>query len=462
MARLKKLNLKNYAAPRGYSYPNIQGNNGRQPSFSMSAGGIPASPPGLTPPVLTLTSASPTARSFVTPPASPPNLTVNTANLEMSSPTLSTTSSRATSATSAESTPVQTPVQDNDSDDHDDKKGWKADVDAKEKEILTWSLSMEHGHFATTLLPSESTVPSSSSPTIPISIPGGETGQRGGYPYTSYPYPGNTAAAAAAVPTEMASSPPFSDLGRSEHMKRGVYWDWGSAAANVALRGEESKVDDSWLNHQSSRSSGVLNPPQRRRHSQQSRASASSSSTSSSSGSGSDSNKSSKPAAAVPFPRVSSPLISSSSSTPTPSSPVPPKTSSPVPLKLNLPTRSFNSPPPPPPAAAGDDDNVVVQSPYPRRGLRSQPPPPPQQQQRKYGGRHYPLPLPSPPVGMEGAAAASSDDIYQALVREWCFAQGPGPVVVGSVGMSGLASSSSGQTTPVFLPRLASPLSEGE
>ena len=94
LARLKKLNLKNYAAPRRYASP---------------------------------TSGSPVA----------PNLSVNT-TLEVSSPTLS-----ATSLASTDSTPLQTPTLD------DEEEGWKINHEEQE-EGVTWSLHTESDHFSTT------------------------------------------------------------------------------------------------------------------------------------------------------------------------------------------------------------------------------------------------------------------------------------------------------------------------
>ena len=137
LARLKKLNLKNYAAPRGYT---------RRISSTTET---PSSPtPKLTPPVLTITSGSPTTTSFTRPfgsSRSPPNLSVNTS--ELSSPTLSTTT---TGSASADSTPVQTP-QGNESDG---EESWIVGG-GEEEESLRWGLVMENGHFATMLIRSQ-------------------------------------------------------------------------------------------------------------------------------------------------------------------------------------------------------------------------------------------------------------------------------------------------------------------
>jgi hypothetical protein len=274
LARLKKLNLKNYAAPSGYTY-----NNGQT----------------TTPPELKFTNPTPTAPAFVVDPSPP------------TSPT---------TTTSTDSTPVQTPTPD---DEEDDK--------------LTWSLCLENGQYATTLMPSSSPPPSSS--TTPIASP---------IPVSIPP----------TYPSEMGTSPPFSDLGGGG--RGSVYWDWGSR-----LRGGELST------------SGGLMPPQRKRECE--------SPSSSSSGSGNDSN-----------PIV--PPTTTTTTTP------PPLKQKPTPPKLNLPPSTFSSPTASP---------SHVQSPNPSR---------PHRHRRYY--HQQPRSHSPPPAG-----GGDSDAIYEALVREWCFAQGP-------------------------------------
>ena len=359
--------MKNYAAPRGYGY-------GQSP---------PATPP---PPVLTLTSASPTTSSFVPPSGSrsPPNLTLNT-TLEMSSPT-----------TSRDSTPVQTPQE----DDDDGEEGWT--VGGEEEESLRWSLGMENGHFATTLIPSPISSPTTtplSSP-IPVSIPG----DRNTFSYTNYPKSGGV---------EMGTSPPFSDLKESV-VGRGlgggggsVYWDWGTAAG-VALSGEEGKKESAYESTNLTNGAGGtgLMPPQRRRGLQQKRGSGTSLSSENNSN-----------------PKLSPPPTS----TPTP---IPPSTATSVAPKQKLKPPKLDLPTPPltPPSVTSPSG---VQSPNPRRYNSPQP--------QRHGHRYYQS-MPSF-IGSSKSPSTpgdSSDAIYQALVREWCFAQGP-------------SSSASGETTPVLV-----------
>ena len=266
LARLKKLNLKNYAAPSGYPYA-----NGKQ----------------TTPPLPVLTTAS-----FVDPSPAPAS--------EMSSPT-----------TSTDSTPLQTPTPDGEEDDR-----------------LTWSLCLENGHFATTLVPSSS---SSSPNRTPIASP-----------IPTYP---------SSDIEKMGTSPPFGD--------ESVYWDWGSAAgATFSLSGGESS---------SSSSSGGIMPPQRKRGLQKRE---------SLNGSGNESSPIAPSSSSIPTPTPSTAAIAS-----------PPLLKrKPTPPKLSLPT---------------------VQSPNARRPSHR---------------RHFqPSVVHSPTPGGGG----DSDAIYQALVREWCFAQGP-------------------------------------
>ena len=403
LSRLKKLNLKNYAAPRGYGYGQ---------SFSTTKETTPLSSPKLTPPVLTLTSASPTTspyvRSFGSSPTtrsespSAPNLSLNT-SLEMSSPTLSTASTASTT-TSRDSTPVQTPTQ---GDEEDGEEGWK--VGGEEEDSLRWNFGMENGHFATTLLPSPTTSPIATplgSP-IPVSIPG----DRNTFSYTTYPKSGGV---------EMGASPPFSDLkesvvGRGVGGGRSVYWDWGTAA-DVALGGGEVKKETAY--ESTNGSGGGLMPPQRRRGLQQKRTSGTSSS------SGSDSNSRSSKLSTSTF--IPNPPSSTAPSSVTPKQKLKPP-------KLDLPSPTFK----PPTSAASVTSPSGVQSPYPRRGLGYNNPPPPPQSQRQ-GHRYYQ----SMPSFMSNSKSSStpedSDAIYQALVREWCFAQGP-------------SDSNSGETTPVVV-----------
>ena len=392
LARLKKLNLKNYAAPRGYTQ-----------SFSSSTNTTPSSSPTpkLTPPVLTITSASPTTTSFTRPfgsssSRSPPNLSVNTS--ELSSPTFSTTT---TGSASADSTPVQTPQ----GDESDGEESWivgGGGNEEEERESLRWSLVMENGHFATTLIPSGNT--SSSSPTttplgspIPVSIPG----DRNGFSYITK--------SAAGGGMEMGTSPPFSDLKESVVRRGGsVYWDWGTAAAGVAGDGKKESAFESM-----NLAGNGLTPPQRRRGLPQQK----SGSSSSSSESDSDFSKNSKP-----------------TSTPTPPpatlTTVTPKPKSKPPI-LTLPTSTTTRPSVTSPS--------FVQS--PNRYNSSQQP-------SRHGHRHYQS-MPSSFIGKTrippGGGGGDSDAIYQALVREWCFAQGD------SMTNTNATSSTSGETTPVLV-----------
>ena len=399
LARLKKLNLKNYAAPKGY---------GQQQAAETS---------GLTTPALTLTSASPTSTpSASSPSSSPPNLTLNT-TLEASSPTLSSSSSM--DLTSTDSTPVHTPV-------HGNEERWKVDVDpGKEDEehqgsSLRWSLGMENGHFATTLMSSDSGALSPPPAPIPISIP------------------------SATASTEMGTSPPFSDLSGSVAGRRGgfIYWDWGSAGgAAVGSEEKEVRKEPLWMNQ------SALMPPQRKRGHHQQRGSGSSSS-----GSGSDSNSGGKhsnsstaPTSVTSSPSLTTIAPSSTTTTTTASSPPPtPPKQKPSPPKLSLPASS--------PSVSAPAGNGGVQSPYPgspRRGLHSR-------SANGYGRQFQPMPSgfgsPLPQQQPSGAGEGSSDAIYQALVREWCFAQGSGPPAAAGSG-GGLLDErpGSGQATPVPL-----------
>ena len=426
LARLKKLNLKNYAAPRGYHGYNT-------PS----------------PPVLTLTSASPTTSSFVrhsglsssssSPPPpleSPrtPNLTLNT-TLEVSSPTLSSASTVSTLMTSTDSTPVQTPTQDDEEDEDDgDEKRWKVGR-GEEEERLRWSLGMESGHFATTILPSPPISSSSSlssspttltplgSPNIPVSIPGDRN---------TFSYPTKAGG------VEMGTSPPFSDLkesviGRAAGGGGGfVRWDWGTAAGGVALNGVGEGKKEKPAYDSINGGSGLMFPPQRKRGLQQQKRGTSLSS------SGSDSNS-----------KNSKLSLSSIPTTPTlpPSTVITPLKQKPKPPKLDLPTPTLTRPP-------SDTSPSGVQSPNIRRGLGdyNSPPPTLQQQPQRHGGHRYYQSMPSF-LGSNSSKSPSttpggdSDPIYQALVREWCFAQGPPP-----------SSPISGETTPVLVVNRPSPL----
>ncbi|KAF8816155.1 hypothetical protein BYT27DRAFT_7333532 [Phlegmacium glaucopus] len=473
LARLKKLNLKNYAAPKGYGY-------GQQLPSSAPANATTPPLENLTaPPVLTLTSATPTISSFVeasseSPPSSgsgsglpyPPleesPIAANFSSMEMTSPTLSTSS---TDLTSADSTPLQTPTQDD--DEGGGGEGLEKGLGDAEEESqnLRWSLSIEHGHFATTIIPPTAAptagTPTSSSTPTPIPIQGVDTS----YARTTYPYTN--------AGVEMGTSPPFSDLEGSVRAGIGrgsggsVHWDWGSAAGalgGVGVGGEkEARKEVPWMNHHQQHQSlslsgggGGLMPPQRRRvlhhhHQQQQQQRGSGGSSSSGSGSDSKSKSGSKlpaaPSSPPSIPSSSSPL-SSSSSTPTVTSPlttpspIPPKQKA-IPPKLNLPAApKFISP-----VATGG-----LQSPYypgsARRGYYHEPHSHhQQQQQQRYGHRHFnsmPATVGGGPTLPPTPGSASNDAIYQALVREWCFAQGPGPVV-GSIGVL----SASGETTPV-------------
>ena len=302
--------------------------------------------------------------------------------------------------TSRDSTPVQTPSQD---DEDDGEEGWK--VGGEEEESLRWSLGMENGHFATTLIPSTISPPTTtplSSP-IPVSIPGDHS-------YTSYPKSGGV---------EMGTSPPFSDLKESV-VGRGVgggggsiYWDWGTAAG-VALSGGEGKKEPAYESTTLTNGGGgtALTPPQRRRVLQQQKRESGASSSS-------DSDSNSK----LPSP----------TSTPTP---IPPSTATSVTPKQKLKPPKLNLPTPPltPPSVSSPSG---VQSPIPRRGLGYNSPQP-----QRHGHRYYQS-MPSF-IGSSSSNSPSStpgkdsDAIYQALVREWCFAQGP-------------SSSPSGETTPILV-----------
>lgn len=370
LARLKRLTLKNYVAPRGYTYGN------------------PPPPP----PVLTLTQPSPTTSAFV-----------DTSSPSESSPISPTSPTLSADLTSTDSTPVQTPTQDDKEPAERWKMGGRGEEEEEEEEKLSWSLCMESGHFVTTLdtLPTTTTTPLASPP-IPVSIPGG-----GGH---GYPYPSKS---------EMGTSPPFSDLGGS------VYWDWGTAAG-IALgeKGKEHRKESSSTTTTTATSvtgggGGGLTPPHRKRvllhaQTQQKRGSGTTSSES-----GSNSNPSSPPAP---------------SSTATSTTTSPPPKAKPTPPKLNLPT----SPPLPFTTATEISSPTNVQSPYPRRGAVAA--------AQIYGHHrhHQPMsPPPSPPSFSMGISSppptpgdSSSDAIYQALVREWCFAKGP---------------SASGEITPIVV-----------
>ena len=321
------------------------------------------------PPALTLTSASPTATSFARS-RSPPNLSLDTT---LASPTFGNTT-----ATSTDSTPVQTPTQVDDDDDGEHR--WI--VRSEEEESLRWSLGMENGHFATTLIPSSISSPTTTSIPIP-----------GDHSYMSYTKSGGV---------EMGTSPPFSDLkesvvGRGAGGGRGrggsVYWDWGTAAG-VALGGEEEKKESvhESINLTNGGGGTGLTPPQRRRVLEPKKGSG----TSSSSGSDSDSKNS-----------TSTPI----STPPSTARSITPKQKAKPPI-LTIPTSTLTFPRVTSPS--------VVQS--PNRG--------------SHGHRHYQ----SMPSFMDNSKSPStpggSDAIYQALVREWCFAQGP-------------SSSTSGEATPV-------------
>jgi len=262
---IESQDLKNYAAPSGYP--------GKQTT---------------TLPVLTFTHATPTTPSFVDPPT-----------LEMSSPTITT---------SADSTPLQSPTPE---DEEDDK--------------LTWSLCLENGRFATTLVPSSSTSisPSFSPNTTPIASP-----------VLIYPS------------SDIGTSPPFGD--------GSVHWGWG---ATFGLSGGE----------ESSSSSDEMMPPRRKRGLQNRESS-------------SESGDESSPSSSIP-PSTTTATVTS-----------PPLKRQPTPPKLNLPTCTFISP------------NA-------RRASQLQ-------QHHRY---FQPSTVQSPTPGGGG----DSDAVYQALVREWCFAQGP-------------------------------------
>lgn len=311
----------------------------------------------------------------------------------MSSPTLSTTS------TSADSSPLQTPTQEDEEDEWKIAGGGGGD---HEEQQLSWSLSMESGHFATVASPIASTPLASP---IPVSIPGGLLYGND----TNYPYPSKTPTNAGGV--EMGTSPPFSDLGRDGS----VYWDWASAAGAVSGESKEARKEPS-----AATGAGALMPPQRRRGTIKR-----TSGMTSSSGSGSDSN-SKNPNLSIALSPPSSP---SPTPTPTPSSTTTcsPLKRKPTPPRLNLPTSTFT----PPPAASSPSS---VQS--PRHSAVPQ---------RRYGHRQHYQSMPTSGdfgLSMAGAGgdASSSDAIYQALVREWCFAQGPS---------SSSSSTTSGEMTPV-------------
>ncbi|KAF8803063.1 hypothetical protein BYT27DRAFT_7260399 [Phlegmacium glaucopus] len=145
------------------------------------------------------------------PPLEEPPIAANFSSMEVMSPTLSTSS---TDEMSMDSTPLQTPTHDDDEGGEVLEKG--LGDGEEESQNLRWSLSIEHGHFATTIVPSPPTaaptaasVPTLSSTPTPILIQGG---------------------------VEMGTSPPFSDLEGSVRAGIGrggggsVHWDWGYAA----------------------------------------------------------------------------------------------------------------------------------------------------------------------------------------------------------------------------------------
>lgn len=340
------MKLKNYAAPSGYGY---------EQSFSATKETtVLSSLPKLTPPVLTLTSASPTfvrpsGSSLPSESPSAPNLTLDT-TFGMSSPTLSTASTASTT-TSTDSTPVQTPTR---GDEDDGDEGWKVGVD--EEDSLRW----------TSLIPGDRDTDFSC--------------------------------------TSHKSSPPFSDLKES--------------AEGRGVEGEGKKESAYESTNLTNGGGGMgLMPPQRKRGLQQKRAGGRTSSSS-----GSDS-KNSKPSS------------SPSTSTPTP---VPPSTATsvtlkqrPKPPKLDLPFPTVT-----PPTSASVTSPSDVQSPYPRRDLGYNSPSQPQ----RHGHRYQSMTSSESFIGNSKSPSTlgGSDAIYQALVREWCFAQGP-------------SISTSGKTTPVLV-----------
>ena len=414
LARLKKLNLKNYAAPRGYALP----------SKGLSS--------SLETPELKLTAASPT-----TPTAAPV--------LEMSSPTLSVDS---TDTASTDSTPLQTPTrEDSDEDSEVVVVGGSLKKPGLVGEERRWSLGMENGHFTSVMMmSSSSSTPRSGSvtPTPSAAIPTqGKTQTR------TYPITGGV---------EMGTSPPFSDLeesviGGGGRKGGSVYWDWGSAGAAVLGGGGGEVRKEVPLTSSPSVATGGgggvggLMPPQRRRPQRASGLSTAGNGSGSGSGS-SDSAAGSKAPSTLAFPTFPT-NVTSTTSTTAAVSPLPKQ--KPTPPKINLPAR----PPMGVPSSAYPGS--------PRRYLAQQQPQPPPPQRN--GHRHYPPPTSTPPIHGGGVTPVSSpsDAIYQALVREWCFAQGPGPVVSSISTTTATTGGGSGETTPVVgLGRLMVPLSEGE
>ena len=171
---------------------------------------------------------------------------------------------------------------------------------------------------------------------------------------------------------------------------RNTYASYPKSGGVEMVRGEE-KNESAYESTNGGGGSGLM-PPQRRRGSQQKRGSGTSSS------SASDSNS------------KSSKLPTSTASTPIPI----PKQKPKLP-KLDVPSPTFS-----PPTSTSVTSPSGAQSPYPRQGLGYNSPPQPQKH-----GHHRHQSMPSSVTNSKSPSSPEdSDAIYQALVREWCFAQG--------------------------------------
>ncbi|KAF9055654.1 hypothetical protein BJ165DRAFT_434388 [Panaeolus papilionaceus] len=217
---------------------------------------------------------------------------------------------------------------------------------------------------------------------------------------------------------ELGSSPPFSDMSGiqmagatrngkvSDHpIDSNASWSWGSFTAAAKSAQDEDEVDPtSYQSHSRSSSGsgapigmGAIAPPQRRRPSGASahtptshnghghHEAGSKGSDDSSSGSGSDSRR------------------RSANATPTPTRPMSPISPPASPRRVWAPLSTF---------AGG----AHVPSPMGRTGSPM--------------GSPAPSPPPSnlaTPTGTTSPASPKDDAVYQAFVRQWCFAQGPAP-----------------------------------
>ncbi|PPR06251.1 hypothetical protein CVT24_000923 [Panaeolus cyanescens] len=348
LARLKKLNLRNYAAPHL--------SNGRLVTSSISS--------------------------------------------VASADSVSTSASQST-VTSADSTPLQTPVM----EEYKEAKGIQLATHDPDTNLLGGNGS---------LLSRRSDSPAVQSLTMHL---------ENGYPAT-YLDDGRKVDANLAGQPELGSSPPFSDMSGihmagatrsnkvSEHEDNGSSWSWSSfSAAGPRAPKEDDTVEPYHSRSRSASGSGIaigmgaIAPPQRRRasgasahipthhngHANGHHKAATKTSEDSSSGSGSDSRR------------------RSANATPTPTRPMSP-VAAPSSRRVWAPLSSFVG-------------GAHVTSPMGRTGSPM--------------GSPVPSPPPSSevstPTGMAAPTSPKDDAVYQAFVRQWCFAQGPSP----STGPSG-------------------------